>query len=72
MDEQLDDVKQMNQMMLYAQCVAVRDRQVEEKRAAEEEERAENRRLDAVMECNRQKAVKEAEVVPSISLKRIV
>lgn len=31
MDEEMDDVKHMNQMMLYAQCVTIRDAQILEK-----------------------------------------
>ena len=30
-DEEKDAVKQMNQMILYAKCVAIRDAQLEEK-----------------------------------------
>lgn len=30
-EEQLDDVKHMNQMMLYAKCVTIRDKQIIEK-----------------------------------------
>lgn len=30
-DEENDAVKKMNQLMLYAKCVAVRDKQIEEK-----------------------------------------
>lgn len=63
----MDDVKQMNQMMLYARCVAIRDQQLEEKKRAIEEEKAENERLDREMELNRQKAVKEAEVNVKLS-----
>ena len=31
LDEQEDEIKKMNEMMLYAKCVAIRDIQVEEK-----------------------------------------
>ena len=31
MDEELDDVKHMNQMMLYSKCVTIRDAQLMEK-----------------------------------------
>ena len=30
MDEELDDVKQMNQMVLYSKVVTIRDKQLEE------------------------------------------
>ena len=62
MDEQLDDVKRMNQMVLYAQCVSIRDKQVDEKRQMRIQEKEEERRLDNVMEVDRQRAVREAEV----------
>ena len=31
MDEEHDDVKHMNQMVLYAKCVTIRDQQIHEK-----------------------------------------
>ena len=62
MDEQLDDVKRMNQMMLYAQCVSIRDKQVDEKKQMRVQEKEEERRLDNIMEVDRQRAVREAEV----------
>ena len=62
MEEQLDDVKQMNQMMLYAQCVAVRDKQVIEKKQAEAEEKRLDRCLDDLMEQDRQKAIQQEKV----------
>ena len=36
-DEQLDDVKHMNQMTLYAKVVTVRDKQLEENKELEQE-----------------------------------
>jgi len=32
MEEQLDEVKNMNQMILYSKCVTIRDAQLEEKK----------------------------------------
>lgn len=32
LEEELDDVKRMNQMMLYSKCVTIRDAQLEEKK----------------------------------------
>lgn len=37
MDEEHDDVKQMNQMMLYSKVVTIRDRQLEEAKRLEQE-----------------------------------
>lgn len=31
LEEQEDEIKHMNELMLYAKCVAIRDKQVEEK-----------------------------------------
>lgn len=53
MDEQRDEVKRMNQMMLYAKCVAIRDAQVEEKKHMMLEEEDESRRMDLLMEIDR-------------------
>jgi len=56
--EELDDVKKMNQMCLYAKIVTIRDRQVEEKKVIEKERQQEERRLDTIMEIERLKALK--------------
>lgn len=56
-DEELDDVKQMNQMMNYAHCVTVRDQQIFEKQHLKQKEVEEQRRLDQIMEQNRLKAL---------------
>lgn len=53
MDEELDDVKHMNQMMLYAKCVTIRDAQVKEKERRRGEEEEEHKRLDKAMEVER-------------------
>jgi len=37
MDEDLDDVKQMNGMMLYSKVVTIRDKQLEENKRLEAE-----------------------------------
>jgi hypothetical protein len=37
MDEEHDDVKHMNQMMLYSKVVTIRDRQLEEAKRLEQE-----------------------------------
>lgn len=57
MDEELDDVKHMNQMMLYAKCVTIRDAQVKEKERRRQEEIDEQARLDKAMEVERIKTL---------------
>ena len=58
MAEELDDVKKMNQMMLYAKVVTIRDAQLNEKKTIEKERLEEERRLDTIMEVERLKALK--------------
>ena len=55
MDEQIDEVKKMNEMMVYSKCVTIRDRQLEEQRSLEDEYRDEEKRLDIMMEIERLK-----------------
>lgn len=57
LEEELDDVKRMNQMMLYSKCVTIRDAQIEEKKHIMEENEEEERRLDLMMELERIKAL---------------
>ena len=49
-DEQLDDVKHMNQMMLYAKCVTIRDAQLLEKQMIQKEKADLERSFDALLE----------------------
>lgn len=58
LDEDMDDVKHMNQMMLYSKIVTIRDAQVQEKRMVQAEKEEEERVLDAMMEIERLKALK--------------
>mmetsp|Transcript_15678 Transcript_15678/g.42993 ORF Transcript_15678/g.42993 Transcript_15678/m.42993 type:complete len:514 (+) Transcript_15678:255-1796(+) len=58
LSEELDDVKRMNQMCLYAKVVTIRDAQVNEKKIIEKERQEEERRLDTIMEIERLKALK--------------
>ena len=37
MDEEMDDVKHMNQMVLYSKVVTIRDKQLDENKRLEEE-----------------------------------
>lgn len=57
LEEELDDVKHMNQMMLYSKCVTIRDAQIEEKKYLKEEQEEEDRGLDLMMEIERIKAL---------------
>ena len=58
LDEELDDVKNMNQMMVYSKCVTIRDKQLDEQKGLEDEYREEERRLDIMMEIERLKQLK--------------
>mmetsp|Transcript_32711 Transcript_32711/g.97180 ORF Transcript_32711/g.97180 Transcript_32711/m.97180 type:complete len:526 (-) Transcript_32711:253-1830(-) len=58
LDENHDDVKHMNQMMLYSKVVTIRDAQVQEKRYVHAEKEEEERQLDAMMEIERLKALR--------------
>ena len=61
MDEDLDDVKQMNGMMLYSKVVTIRDKQLEENKRLEAEWIEEQKKLDLMMEIERLKVLKEEE-----------
>eukprot|EP01060_Flectonema_neradi_P041275 TRINITY_DN974_c0_g2_i1.p1 TRINITY_DN974_c0_g2~~TRINITY_DN974_c0_g2_i1.p1 ORF type:complete len:481 (+),score=147.68 TRINITY_DN974_c0_g2_i1:61-1503(+) len=58
MDEELDEVKYMNKIMLYTKCVTIRDAQIKEKQAIAYEKQEEEKRLDMMMEMERLKALK--------------
>ena len=58
MDEELDDVKKMNQMVLYAKCATIRDKQLIENKEIEKQRRDEELQKDMMMEVERLKAVK--------------
>mmetsp|Transcript_108612 Transcript_108612/g.242471 ORF Transcript_108612/g.242471 Transcript_108612/m.242471 type:complete len:523 (+) Transcript_108612:111-1679(+) len=62
LDEDMDDVKHMNQMMLYGKVVTIRDAQIQEKRNTQAEKEEEERHLDAMMEIERLKALRMYEV----------
>lgn len=61
LDEDMDDVKQMNQMMLYSKIVTVRDAQLHEKRHILSEKEKEERELDNMMEIERLRVLKSYE-----------
>merc|ERR1719247_1651975 len=56
-DEQRDDVKRMNQFVRYSKCATIRDAQLEEKKALQRQDEAEEMRLDEVTEAERVRAV---------------
>lgn len=58
MNEQLDDVKHMNKMMMYAKCVTVRDQQLDEKNEIHDHKKTEEKRKDLMMEIERLKKIK--------------
>ncbi|KAH6566542.1 hypothetical protein BASA62_006638 [Batrachochytrium salamandrivorans] len=60
-EEQEDDIKHMNELMLYAKCVSIRDTQVEEKKYIQNERKEEEARLDAMMELDRVTELKKLE-----------
>lgn len=61
MDNDLDDVKQMNQMVLYSKVVTIRDKQLEENKRLEAEWIEEQKKLDLMMEIERLKVLQEEE-----------
>ena len=58
-DEEQDDVKHMNQMVLYSKVVTIRDKQLEENKRLESEWIEEQKKLDMMMEIERLKSLKE-------------
>ena len=60
-DAQLDDVKHMNQMVLYSKVVTIRDKQLEENQRLESEYVEEQKKLDLMMEIERLKLLKKEE-----------
>ncbi|XP_038624783.1 cilia- and flagella-associated protein 45 [Tachyglossus aculeatus] len=55
--DQEDELKEMNQIILNAKCHAIRDAQILEKQIIGKEMDAEEKRLDRMMEVERQKAM---------------
>ncbi|XP_072366376.1 cilia- and flagella-associated protein 45 [Scyliorhinus torazame] len=56
--EQEDEIKQINETITDARCHAIRDAQILEKEQIEKEMTQEEKRLDTMMELDRQKAIK--------------
>ena len=61
LDNDMDDVKHMNQMVLYSKVVTIRDKQIEENKCLEQEWIDEQKKLDLMMEIERLKVLKEEE-----------
>jgi hypothetical protein len=53
LEEDEDEIKRMNELILHAKCMAVREAQMAEKQTIAEAERFEQDRLDAMMEAAR-------------------
>ena len=62
MDENLDDVKHMNHLMLQSKVVTIRDMQLNENKRLEEEWLAEQKRLDIMMGIERLKGIREEHI----------
>ncbi|CAD8061698.1 unnamed protein product [Paramecium primaurelia] len=58
LNEQLDDVKEMNKMVMYAKCVTIRDKQLQEKQQLKEEFKIQEKRKDLMMEIERLQSIK--------------
>lgn len=58
MNNQLDDVKEMNKMVMYAKCVTIRDKQLTEKKDIEDERKLVEKRKDLMMEVERLRSIK--------------
>ncbi|XP_020602402.1 cilia- and flagella-associated protein 45-like [Orbicella faveolata] len=61
MEEQEDEIKKLNELILNAKCHAIRDAQLIEKVEIKKEQLEEEKRLDEMMEVERLKALKEYE-----------
>ena len=61
LDNDMDDVKAMNQMVLYSKVVTIRDKQLQENKKLESEFIEEQKKLDLMMEIERLKVLKEEE-----------
>lgn len=49
MEEQEDDVKHLNELLLYAKCVTIRDNQVKQNKLIAKQKKSEELRLDAIV-----------------------
>ena len=58
LDQEYDQVKELNQMVLYSKVVTVRDEQLKEKRMIENDKKKVEDQLDLMMEIERLKVIK--------------
>jgi hypothetical protein len=58
LDQEFDQVKEMNQMVLYSKIVTVRDEQLKEKKIIENDKKKTEDQLDLMMEIERLKVIK--------------
>lgn len=61
MEEQDDEIKKLNELILNAKCHAIRDAQLQEKEEVLSTMKDEEARLDIMMEIDRLKALQESE-----------
>ncbi|MCI4379029.1 hypothetical protein PGIGA_G00223090 [Pangasianodon gigas] len=64
--EQEDEIKKLNELIQGAQCHAVRDVQIQEKKQILSELQEEERRLDAMMELDRRRALEVQEQIDEL------
>ncbi|XP_070684852.1 cilia- and flagella-associated protein 45 [Pempheris klunzingeri] len=64
--EQEDEIKKLNKLILGAQCQATRDAQIQEKKQIHTEMADEEKRLDAMMELERCKALETMELIDDL------
>ncbi|KAK5868373.1 hypothetical protein PBY51_009398 [Eleginops maclovinus] len=64
--EQEDEIRQLNQLILGAQCQATRDAQMEEKKQIQTELTEEEQRLDAMMEVERRQALETVDKIDKL------
>ncbi|XP_035536475.1 cilia- and flagella-associated protein 45 [Morone saxatilis] len=64
--EQEEEIKQLNKLILGAQCQATRDAQIQEKKQIHVELSEEEKRLDAMMEVERRKALETVEKIDEL------
>mmetsp|Transcript_509 Transcript_509/g.836 ORF Transcript_509/g.836 Transcript_509/m.836 type:complete len:487 (+) Transcript_509:96-1556(+) len=69
-DKNHDDVQHMNQIMLYAECAMVREKQIAEKKKIKLKEKEVEKQLHLEMEKSRIKAIRELEVRETIKLRK--
>jgi len=61
LNEQEDEIKKLNEIILNAKCHAIRDAQLQEKKEIQDELAEENKRLDEMMEIERLRALEQYE-----------